>query len=161
MALILLRRSFGLGMIQALMLLSLGACATGFTPPAALHYDASTGVDIGQMEHWDSGLLVQTLSEGYGERAARRGDAVKIHYVGQFPDGTKFDSSFDRSETMDFRLGLGTVIRAWEEGVIGMHVGGRRKLVVPPELGYGADGLEDIVPPDQVLVFEIQLVELN
>jgi FKBP-type peptidyl-prolyl cis-trans isomerase FkpA len=149
------------GTILALTLLGVVACATGFTPPASLSYHASTGVDISQMEMLESGLFVQTLSDGYGDRPARRGDAVKIHYVGQFPDGRKFDSSFDRSETMDFRLGLGTVIRAWEEGVIGMRVGGRRKLVVPPELGYGADGWDDIVPPDQVLVFEIQLVELN
>jgi FKBP-type peptidyl-prolyl cis-trans isomerase FkpA len=155
------RARSGLGTFLVPTLLGIWGCAAGFTSPASIHYDPSTGVDIDQMEMLESGLFVQDLSEGYGERLARRGDAVRIHYMGQFPDGRKFDSSIDRSETMDFRLGLGTVIRAWEEGVIGMRVGGRRKLVVPPELGYGADGWDDLVPPDQVLVFEIQLVELN
>ena len=145
----------------AASLLGLGACAGGFTLPASLSYAPSTGVDLRQMEARDSGLFVQTLSEGYGDRAARRGDAVKIHYVGQFPDGRMFDTTVKGSETMDFRLGLGTVIRGWEEGIIGMRVGERRKLVVPPELGYGFDGWGDVVPGDQVLVFEIQLVELN
>ena len=149
-----------IGALAAVLVLT--ACgASGFTSPLSLRYDPSTGVDVSRMERTESGLLMQTISEGWGDRPARRGDAVRIHYIGQFPDGRKFDSSIDRQETMDFRIGLGEVIRGWEEGVTGMKVGGRRKIVVPPELGYGARGIEDVVPPDQVLVFEIQLVELN
>jgi FKBP-type peptidyl-prolyl cis-trans isomerase len=140
---------------------SLVACTGGFTAPGSISYAPETGVDISRMERQETGLYVEDLTTGWGDQPARRGDAVKIHYIGLFPDGRKFDSSIDQGETMDFRIGLGEVIRAWEEGVIGMKVGGRRRLVVPPELGYGARGLPDLVPPDQVLVFEIQLVELN
>jgi len=112
------------------------------------------------MELQESGLYIQDISPGWGEVEASRGDRVRIHYIGQFPDGRRFDSSLDSGETMDFRVGFNEVIRAWEEGVVGMKVGGRRRLVAPPELGYPG-GLGDIVPPDQTLVFEIQLVEIN
>ncbi len=154
------RRAMSGGSILVLTLLGAAGCATAFTSPRALTYAPETGVDLSQMRELPSGVLIQDLSDGFGDREVRRGSRVAIHYIGQFPDGRKFDSSLDQGETMEFRIGNNEVIRGWEEALIGMKTGGRRKVVVPPLLGYGAQGVADLVPPDQVLVFEIQLVKI-
>jgi FKBP-type peptidyl-prolyl cis-trans isomerase FkpA len=108
----------------------------------------------------DSGLKVEELVEGDGAIAAA-GQQVVVHYTGWLTDGRKFDSSHDRAEPFDFALGRGHVIRGWDEGVAGMKVGGRRRLTIPPQLGYGARGAGGVIPPNATLVFEVELLEIR
>jgi len=107
----------------------------------------------------DSGLKYEDLQEGEGEIAAA-GRTVRVHYTGWLTDGTKFDSSLDRNDPFSFPLGGGRVIRGWDEGVQGMKPGGRRKLTIPPQLGYGAAGAGGVIPPNTILVFEVELLEI-
>jgi FKBP-type peptidyl-prolyl cis-trans isomerase FkpA len=102
-------------------------------------------------------LVVTDLVVGTGEEA-KSGDLVKANYVGTFPDGREFDSSKKQGKPHEFRLGKGQVIKGWDEGVVGMKVGGTRKLVVPPSLAYGARGSPPFILPNATLVFEIELV---
>jgi len=104
-----------------------------------------------------SGLQYEELKVGEGA-LAESGQHVTVHYTGWLTDGTKFDSSKDRNDPFQFRLGAGQVIRGWDEGVAGMKVGGQRKLTIPPELGYGARGAGGVIPPNAVLVFEVELL---
>lgn len=108
----------------------------------------------------DSGLKYEDLVEGQGAQA-EAGQGVVVHYTGWLTDGTKFDSSLDRNEPFSFALGRGMVIRGWDEGVAGMRVGGRRRLTIPPQLGYGAQGAGGVIPPNATLVFEVELLELR
>jgi len=106
-----------------------------------------------------SGLKLQDLKLGTGAEA-RPGSNVRVHYVGTLADGKKFDSSRDRGQPFDFALGSGMVIKGWDEGVTGMKVGGKRKLVIPPELGYGARGVPPTVPPNATMIFEVELLSI-
>ncbi len=108
----------------------------------------------------DSGLKIEELTEGDGELAAA-GQQVSVHYTGWLTDGRKFDSSVDRNEPFQFALGRGMVIRGWDEGVAGMKVGGKRKLTIPPHLGYGAQGAGGVIPPNATLVFEVELLTVR
>lgn len=108
----------------------------------------------------DSGLKYEELVEGDGATAAP-GQQVVVHYTGWLTDGTKFDSSVDRNDPFEFALGRGMVIRGWDEGVEGMRVGGKRKLTIPPELGYGAQGAGGVIPPNAVLVFDVELIDIR
>jgi FKBP-type peptidyl-prolyl cis-trans isomerase len=102
-------------------------------------------------------LIIEDLSVGEGAEAVA-GRQVTVHYTGWLTDGTKFDSSLDRNDPFDFPLGRGHVIRGWDEGVAGMKVGGKRKLTIPPEMGYGARGAGGVIPPNATLVFEVALL---
>ncbi|MSQ54813.1 MAG: FKBP-type peptidyl-prolyl cis-trans isomerase [Betaproteobacteria bacterium] len=104
-----------------------------------------------------SGLTYQDLAMGDGAEATK-GSQVSVHYTGWLMDGTKFDSSKDRNEPFDFPLGAGQVIKGWDEGVAGMKVGGKRKLTIPPSLGYGARGAGGVIPPNATLQFEVELL---
>ena len=104
-----------------------------------------------------SGLTYEELAIGDGAEAAP-GQQVTVHYTGWLADGTKFDSSKDRGDPFVFKLGRGQVIKGWDEGVAGMKVGGRRKLTIPPELGYGARGAGGVIPPNATLTFEVELL---
>jgi len=107
-----------------------------------------------------SGLQIEELVVGTGAAAAA-GQKVSVHYTGWLTNGTKFDSSKDRNEAFVFGLGRGQVIRGWDEGVQGMKVGGKRKLTIPPELGYGSRGAGGAIPPNATLVFEVELLGVN
>jgi FKBP-type peptidyl-prolyl cis-trans isomerase len=107
-----------------------------------------------------SGLEYVDLQEGKGD-AAKYGQTVEVHYTGWLKDGTKFDSSKDRGRPFVFPLGEGKVIKGWDEGVSGMKVGGKRKLTIPPHLGYGARGAGGVIPPNATLLFEVELLKIQ
>ena len=107
-----------------------------------------------------SGLKYIDLEPGAGPAAAA-GRTVSVHYTGWLTNGTKFDSSLDRGRPFEFPLGARRVIRGWDEGVAGMKVGGKRKLIIPPELGYGPRGMPPVIPPDSTLIFEVELLEIK
>lgn len=104
-----------------------------------------------------SGLKYIDVEVGEGP-AAVSGKEVTVHYTGTFPNGKKFDSSVDRDEPFTFQLGAGRVIKGWDEGVAGMRIGGKRKLIIPSELAYGKRGAGSVIPPDAVLHFDVELL---
>ncbi|RNC68917.1 MAG: FKBP-type peptidyl-prolyl cis-trans isomerase [Desulfuromonadales bacterium] len=105
-----------------------------------------------------SGLSYVDLVVGTGY-APVPGKPVKVHYTGWLENGTKFDSSVDRNEPFVFTLGVGEVIPGWDEGVKSMKTGGKRRLIVPPQLGYGAAGAGGVIPPNATLIFEVELLD--
>ena len=112
-----------------------------------------------------SGLQIEDLVPGTGD-AATFGKDVLVHYTGWLPGadgkaGSKFDSSHDRQQPFSFALGQGSVIAGWEEGVVGMRVGGKRRLIIPPALGYGEFGAGGVIPPNATLLFEVELLEVS
>lgn len=113
-----------------------------------------------------NGLIINDLVEGEGAEASA-GQTVEVHYTGWLfhPDnedhkGRKFDSSVDRGETFSFRLGGGQVIQGWDEGFAGMKIGGMRRLTIPPEMGYGARGAGNVIPPHATLIFDVELISV-
>lgn len=114
----------------------------------------------GVIMDYPGGLKVQDLVIGNGTEA-KNGDTLSVHYIGTLEDGTKFDSSLDRGQPFSFLLGAGEVIKGWDQGVKGMKVGGRRKLIIPPSLGYGATGAGNMIPPNATLIFEVELLAIN
>jgi FKBP-type peptidyl-prolyl cis-trans isomerase FkpA len=107
----------------------------------------------------ESGLKYEDLVQGDGAEATA-GKRVSVHYTGWLTDGSKFDSSVDRNSPFQFSLGAGMVIRGWDEGVQGMKIGGKRKLTIPPQLGYGERGAGGVIPPNATLVFDVELLEI-
>jgi FKBP-type peptidyl-prolyl cis-trans isomerase FkpA len=107
-----------------------------------------------------SGLQYLELVKGSG-REAHVGETASVHYTGWLKDGTKFDSSVDRGQPFQFRLGAGQVIKGWDEGVVGMKIGSKRKLIIPPDLGYGARGAGRVIPPNATLIFDVELLDLR
>lgn len=104
-----------------------------------------------------SGLQYKDAVVGTGAMP-RPGQTVSVHYTGYLTNGTKFDSSVDRGQPFQFQIGEGQVIKGWDEGVGSMHVGGKRRLIIPPDLGYGAAGAGNAIPPNATLVFDVQLL---
>lgn len=106
------------------------------------------------------GLKIEDTKKGTGDEV-KDGDLVSMHYTGYLTDGTKFDSSLDRDEPFECRIGAGYVIKGWDMGIPGMKVGGKRKLIIPPELGYGRYGVDPDIPGDATLIFEVELLKIK
>ena len=107
-----------------------------------------------------SGLKYIDEVVGRGE-TPRPGQTVTVHYTGTLENGTKFDSSVDRGQPYPFKIGSGRVIPGWDEGIMTMNVGGKRRLIVPPSLGYGATGSAPVIPPNATLIFEVELLSVK
>jgi FKBP-type peptidyl-prolyl cis-trans isomerase len=105
-------------------------------------------------------LQIEELKAGTGAEA-KPGHTVTVHYVGTLTNGSKFDSSRDRNEGFEFKLGAGQVIKGWDQGVAGMKVGQVRKLTIPSDLAYGARGFPPVIPPNSTLVFEVELLAVK
>jgi peptidylprolyl isomerase len=107
-----------------------------------------------------SGLKYIDIKEGDGATPTT-GQTVEVHYTGTLEDGTKFDSSRDRNRPFKFKLGVGQVIKGWDEGLSTMKVGGRRQLIIPPDLGYGTRGAGGVIPPNATLIFDVELLRIS
>ncbi|XXF77798.1 FKBP-type peptidyl-prolyl cis-trans isomerase [Myxococcaceae bacterium GXIMD 01537] len=145
----------------ACSLLLLSACdgdsASG--DPQKVTFAPALGVDLNAMTRSSTGLYLQDLKEGTGT-VAQSGSEVGAHYTGWLPDGSQFDSSAGKRPIF-FTLGAGRVIAGWDEGLVGMKVGGKRRLVIPSELGYGERGSPPVIPANSVLVFDVELVSVD
>ncbi len=123
--------------------------------------EASTSMESNSdLTKTSSGLQYRDLEVGTGVMP-QKGQQVQVHYVGTLENGTKFDSSRDRNQPFQFRLGVGQVIKGWDEGVSTMRAGGRRQLVIPAELGYGARGAGGVIPPNATLIFDVELLRIS
>jgi FKBP-type peptidyl-prolyl cis-trans isomerase len=125
--------------------------SAGFVPAEAAPSNEPPGPDT---------LQIEDVKVGAG-RAAIAGDRVSVHYTGTLMSGKKFDSSLDRNKPFDFTLGAGNVIKGWDQGVVGMKVGGKRKLTIPAALGYGEKGQPPTIPPNAALKFDVELLEFK
>jgi FKBP-type peptidyl-prolyl cis-trans isomerase len=140
--------------ILAIALLAFPSISARLNPAPAETPAAASGSQVTTA----SGLIYDDLVPGTGS-AAQSGDTVSVHYTGTLTNGSKFDSSLDRGTPLEFQLGAGEVIRGWDEGVAGMLVGGKRKLIIPAELGYGSQSVGSI-PANSTLIFEVELLEI-
>ena len=137
------------------------ACTSSETPSAPVTTTPAAPASASSAPRTtSSGLIIETLATGSGP-AAKSGDKVSVHYTGWLTNGTQFDSSRDRNEPFKFRLGAGQVIPGWDEGVAGMQPGSKRRLTVPAHLAYGPRGAGGVIPPNAVLVFEVELLEIQ
>jgi FKBP-type peptidyl-prolyl cis-trans isomerase len=120
---------------------------------------ATAGANMDNVTTTADGLQMQDLTVGTGQEV-KSGDTVTVNYLGTLENGTKFDSSYDRNQSFTTQIGVGQVIKGWDEGIVGMKVGGKRKLIIPPSLGYGNQAAGSI-PPNSTLVFEVELLSVK
>lgn len=122
--------------------------------------DAATDADEDEIFTTESGLQYRKLAEGTGAQP-QRGNTVLVHYTGTLEDGTQFDSSRDRGRPFSFKVGVGQVIRGWDEALSMMHVGDRWEVTIPSELGYGERGAGGVIPPGATLIFDVELLRIG
>jgi FKBP-type peptidyl-prolyl cis-trans isomerase len=141
-------------------LLIIGVLAAALVAPAACTKKSGEPGSTGKVTS-TGGLIVEDVKAGDGA-IATQGKTVAVHYTGKLTDGTKFDSSLDRGQPFEFQLGARQVIKGWDMGIDGMRVGGKRKLTIPPDLAYGAQGTPGgPIPPDATLVFDVELIAVR
>jgi FKBP-type peptidyl-prolyl cis-trans isomerase FkpA len=149
-------------MLVVVLAMSVSACSSPTEPddrwarPENIQFAESLHIDLAAMNRTQSGLYWQDLQVGTGATAAAYNN-VRVHYTGWLPDGTMFESSRATNAPIEFLLGVGLVIRGWDEGIVGMQVGGTRKLVIRPELAYGRSG-KGPIPPLTTLIFDVELL---
>jgi FKBP-type peptidyl-prolyl cis-trans isomerase len=131
------------------------------TPPSGTDTTAQTSAPSGAPVVPNATRLQSTDIKVGSGATAQTGKTVSVHYRGTRTDGTEFDQSYKRGEPFEFKLGAGDVIKGWDQGVVGMQVGGKRRLVIPPDLGYGSRGAGNDIPPNATLIFEIELLKVS
>ncbi len=149
--------SFGITLV-ALLVIVVAQFSASATPQTSTNNTSNTVMD--NLQTTPSGLKYKILKEGTG-KTPQRGQTAVVHYTGTLENGTKFDSSRDRNSPFQFRVGVGQVIKGWDEGLMLMKEGERRLLVIPPELGYGARGVGGVIPPNATLIFDVELLKVS
>lgn len=135
--------------------------APGVTPvPTGAEVEGGPPPVSGEATTTESGLQIIDIEVGSGDEV-QAGQTAVVHYTGWLADGTKFDSSVDRGQPFAFALGAGQVIRGWDEGVVGMKVGGKRRLIIPSDLAYGSQGRPPVIPANAELTFDVELLEIR
>jgi FKBP-type peptidyl-prolyl cis-trans isomerase len=141
------------------------------SPTATSSVSSSPAAASGKVTTMANGLKIEDIKVGTG-REAKAGDTISVHYLGTLETGQKFDSSYDRNQPAAFQVGVGSLIKGWDEGIPGMKVGGKRKLIVPGDLAYGAAGIpardaqgkvipgQYVIPPNATLIFEVELLDV-
>jgi FKBP-type peptidyl-prolyl cis-trans isomerase len=149
--------------LVGLTIAAVAVCGLGLAPTTLVSAnEQGKDKDKGEQKVITTKSGLKYIDEKVGDGAeAKAGDMVEVHYTGTLKDGTKFDSSKDRGEPFSFPLGGGRVIKGWDEGVAGMKVGGKRKLIIPFELAYGERGRPPVIPPKAELTFEVELLKIR
>lgn len=120
----------------------------------------ATPINMNDFQTTPTGLKIHDEAIGTGAEV-KSGDTVTVNYAGYLENGTKFDSSFDRNAPFTTQIGVGQVIKGWDEGIVGMKVGGKRRLIIPSDLGYGAQGAGASIPPNSTLIFDVELLDVK
>jgi peptidylprolyl isomerase len=141
--------------LAIIIVIALAALA-GTYAYVATHHQGNSGTEVTTA----SGLKYVDILEGTGV-SPHTGQMVSVHYAGTLENGTKFDSSYDRGKPFEFRIGMGSVIKGWDEGLMSMKVGGKRKLIIPPALGYGPRGSPPTIPGNSTLIFDVELLSVK